>query len=182
MINYETERLILRNYRSTDVQDYFAYMSLESTAEHEDFDPFTLEQCEKAVSERLKDDNYWVAEQKVSGIMIGDLSFSKNDFDTYEIAYDFNEAYHGNGYATEAAKKLLEHIFRVLDGRRIIAGCNEGNTASRRLMERLGMRQEAFCIDDISFKKDDEGNPIYISSYYYALLKREWLNKEACDN
>lgn len=177
MINYETERLILRNYRPTDVQDYFAYMSLESTAEHEDFYPYTMEQCEKAVSDRLKDDNYWVAEQKENGVMIGDLSFSKNEFGSYEIAYDFNERYHGKGYATEAANKMLEHIFTVLDGRRIVAGCNEENLSSRRLMERLGMRQEAFCIDDVSFKKDDEGNPIYVSSYYYALLKREWLQK-----
>ena len=51
MINYETEQLMLRNYQSKDAADYFEYMRLESTALHEDFEPYTLEECNNTIPE-----------------------------------------------------------------------------------------------------------------------------------
>ncbi len=174
MIRYETGRIILRNYQQKDVNDYFEYMSLESTAEHEDFEPYSFEECEEAVSARLSDDSFWVVELKGSGKVIGDLCYRKGDYETYEIAYDFNERYGKKGYATEACKKIVEHIFMILNGRRLYVGCNEDNTASWRLLERLGLRREAHCLEDVSFKKDSNGNPIYVNSYFYAMLKKEW--------
>lgn len=179
MICYETGRLRLRNYQPRDVQDYYAYMRLDSVAEHENFDPFTLNECMKAVVERLTDDLYWAVELKENGKMIGDLSFSKAAYNAYEIAYDFNPEYGGKGYATEACGVLLRHIFTVLNGRRLYVGCNEGNAPSWRLLERLGLRREAHCIEDVSFKNDADGNPVYVNSYYYGMLKREWEARQA---
>jgi len=46
---------------------------------------------------------------------------------------------------------------------------------SARLLERLGFRLEGHFLEDASFKKDAAGRPVYISSFYYALLRREWL-------
>lgn len=174
MIFYETDRLIIRNYQTGDVNDYFEYMSLESTALHEDFEPYSFDECKKAVSERLKDDTFCVVVLKEANRVIGDLCFRKGDYETYEIAYDFNEKYGGKGYATEACKILIKHIFTVLNGRRLYVGCNEDNIKSWRLLERLGLRREAHCIEDVSFKNDENGNPIYVNSYFYALLKKEW--------
>lgn len=177
MIQYETDRLLIRNYLEKDINDYFEYMSLESTALYEDFEPFSLEKCAKAVKDRLTNDFYWIVELKDKAKVIGDLSFSKSKYESYMIAYDFNELFHKNGYATEACEVLMRHIFTVLNGRRICADCDEGNTASWRLLERLGFRREGHCIEDVSFKNDIDGNPIYVNSYYYALLKKEWENK-----
>ena len=174
MVLYETDRLILRNYRLQDVNDYFEYMSLESTALHEDFEPYSLAECENAVTKRLIDDAFWVVELKAMNKVIGDLCYRKRDYETYEIAYDFNEQYGGKGYATEACKILIKHIFTVLNGRRLYVGCNEENRRSWLLLERLGLRREAYCIEDVAFKKDINGNPIYVNSYFYALLKKEW--------
>lgn len=178
MIDYETPRLILRNYKKTDAEDYFEYMSLESTAEHEDFNPFTMEECEKAVGERLWDDSFWVAELKNTGKVIGDLCFREGEYDSFEIGFDFNIKYSKTGYASEACQKLLEHIFKVLNARRVTAGCNEGNINSKKLLERLKFRCEAVCLEDAAFKSDREGNPLYVNSCYYALLKSEWAGKQ----
>ena len=174
MVLYETKRLILRNYQSKDVADYFEYMNLESTALHEDFEPYTLEECEKAVKARLSNDAFWVVELRDEGKVIGDVCCRKGDYETYEIAYDFNENYGKRGYATEACKVLIEHIFKVLKGRRLYVGCNEANESSWKLLERLGFRREAHCIEDVAFKQDGDGNPIYVNSYFYALLSHEW--------
>lgn len=174
MIYIETDRLILRNYKQSDVGDYFAYMSLSSTAQHEDFEPYSLDECKKVVGERLCDDAFWMAELKENGRVIGDICYREGAYETYEIAYDFNPAYGKKGYATEACKALIDYIFFTLKGRRLYIGVNEDNTASWRLLERLGLRREAHCIEDVAFKKDSAGNPIYVNSYFYAMLKREW--------
>ena len=60
-----------------------------------------------------------------------------------EVGWHLNPAYHGHGFATEAATALLEFGFLELDWHRIVARCYEGNERSYRLMERLGMRREA---------------------------------------
>ena len=174
MIHIETQRLILRNYRSTDVDDYYEYMCLESTARHEDFEPLTCDECERAVSDRVQNDSFWVVELKENGKVIGDVCHRNGEYDTYEIAYDFNIGYWKKGYATEACRALIDHIFTMLNGRRLYVGVNEDNADSWRLLERLGFRREAHCIEDVAFKVDAEGNPIYVNSYFYAMLRRDW--------
>lgn len=96
-------------------------------------------------------------------------------YEAFEIAYDFNVAYANKGYASEAGKALVDYLFTVLDARRITACCNDTNLKSARLLERLGFRLEGHFLEDAAFKKDEDGRPIYISSLYYALLRREWL-------
>ena len=174
MVYIETKRLILRNYQPKDVNDYYEYMRLESTALHEDFEPYSLSQCEQAVQSRLTDDSYLVAELRDSGKVIGDLCYREGEYETYEIAYDFNENFGKKGYATEACRALITHIFRELGGRRLYVGCNEDNENSWRLLERLGFRREAHCLEDVAFKKDENGEPNYVNSYFYAMLRREW--------
>ena len=36
------------------------------------------------------------------------------------------------------------------------------------------MRREGYFIEDVTLKNDSYGNPIYVNSYLYAILKREW--------
>ncbi|ERI66983.1 acetyltransferase, GNAT family [Clostridium sp. KLE 1755] len=175
MIFIETDRLILRNYQSEDFSDYYEYMCLPYTAQEEDFEPFTLQQCREAVNERLTDDSFIAAELKENHKMIGDLCFRCQEYETFEIAYDFNVAYENKGFASEAGKALVDYLFSVLNARRITACCNDTNLKSARLLERLGFRLEGHFLEDASFKKDAAGRPVYISSFYYALLRREWL-------
>jgi Acetyltransferases, including N-acetylases of ribosomal proteins len=177
MIYFETERLVLRNYTIADAEDYYEYMKLEETALHEDFEPFSFIQCEQAVKMRVADDSFWVVELKKNKKVIGDICYRKGDYNTYEIGYDFNPDYGKQGYATEACGKLIDYIFTVLDGRRLYVGCNEDNKSSWKLLERLGLRREAHCIEDVYFKKDEQGNPIYVNSYFYAMLRREWADR-----
>jgi RimJ/RimL family protein N-acetyltransferase len=107
--------------------------------------------------------------------MIGDINFSNDDEeDTYEIGYDFNEKYTKQGYATEACIAMMNYIFNELNGRRVFAQCNDDNINSIKLLERLGMRREGYFLEDVTFKNDSDNNPIYVNSYLYAILKKEW--------
>ncbi len=60
-----------------------------------------------------------------------------------ETGFVFNPDYHGRGLATEAAEAMLTLGFDNLGWHRITGSCDARNYPSARLMERLGMRQEA---------------------------------------
>ena len=65
-------------------------------------------------------------------------------------------------------------MFETVGARRVIAQCNDDNDRSIRLLEKLGFRKEGCFLEDVSFKEDENGNPIYVNSVQYAMLKREW--------
>lgn len=174
MISLESERLILRNYKEADLPDFYEYMQLEYTARHDDFEPLSFEQSAKLLNKRINKDNYLVVELKDAQKVIGDVSFDAEEFETFVISYDFNVKFEKQGFAAEACKVLIRHIFETLNGRRIYAECNEDNVNSCKLLERLGFRQEGHFLEDVTFKNDADGNPIYVNSYLYALLKSEW--------
>ncbi len=77
--------------------------------------------------------------------MIGTLVFriASDDNETAEIGYRFDPAHFGQGYATEAAHRVVEFLFEAMAVRKVIAYCTKENSASFRLMERLGMQREA---------------------------------------
>lgn len=57
-----------------------------------------------------------------------------------EIGWIINKAYWGHGYAAEAARAAMDYAASRLGVRRFVAHCDAGNEASRRVMEKLGMR------------------------------------------
>ena len=99
------------------------------------------------------------------------------EFDTWEIGYVFNSKYWHKGYATEACVEFIKCAFEKLNAHRVIAECNPINEASWKLMERLNMRRESFMIKNNSFEKEENGQPIWIDTYQYAILKEEWNSK-----
>ena len=73
-----------------------------------------------------------------------------------------------------AARAYVDFLFSCKGARRIFAYVEEDNLPSRRLCERLGMRQEARFEEFISFVKDEQGRPVYENTLVYAVLKKEW--------
>ena len=63
-----------------------------------------------------------------------------------ELGWSLRPEETGQGYATEALEAALRICFDDLGLRRVTASCFTGNTASYRLMERVGMRREAHVV------------------------------------
>ncbi len=59
-----------------------------------------------------------------------------------ELGYWIGLPYWGNGYATEAAKALVQYGFEILGLHRIFACHFNGNSASARVLRKVGMRHE----------------------------------------
>lgn len=104
------------------------------------------------------------------GPLIGDvlLALRSVGHQTLEIGYIFAAAYGGQGYATEAVRALLDLAFGTLGTRRVVARVDARNDASRRLLARLGLRQEAELVENEWFKGE------YSTEIDYAVLRREW--------
>ena len=169
----ETKRLLLRPFQNGDADDLFAYLSKEEVVRFEPYGTLTYEQAVAQAELRANDPDFIAVQLKTGGV-IGNLYFSKAEFDSWELGYVFNNTYWKNGYATEAAHALLKHAFEELNVRRVIAKCNPQNENSWRLLERLGLRREGHLLQSVYFFVDPEGNPIWHDTYEYAILKQEW--------
>ncbi|MGV2685913.1 GNAT family N-acetyltransferase, partial [Clostridium perfringens] len=139
-----TERLVIREFEPDDWQDVLQYTS-DPVVMHYMPEPVHTEETVKQFLEQNKGEkahHYAVMlheDQHVIGHMVFHPWFGEH---TYEIGWVFNSTYHRRGFATEAARALLQHGFEVLGLHRIIATCQPENTPSYRVMEKLGMRRE----------------------------------------
>ena len=61
-----------------------------------------------------------------------------------ELGYWIGVPYWGNGYATEAAREVVKYGFGMLGLHRIYATYFAGNTASGRILQKIGMRHEGY--------------------------------------
>jgi len=174
MENIVSDRLIIRRFTENDWQDLYEYLSDEEVVRFEPYDTYSEEQAKEEVINRARNEIFYAVTLKDSGKVIGNLTFIKGDFDTYELGYVFNRKYHGKGYATEGAKTLIEYGFSSLGARRIIAMCSSMNKPSWKLLERLNMRREGVLLQNAYFKVDSDGQPIWFDTYEYEILKSEW--------
>lgn len=167
-----TERLLIRGFRETDGEDLYEYLSDEEVVRYEPYKVLSKDEAYKEAKRRAIDGSF-LAVCLECGKVIGNLYFTKGDFETFQIGYVFNRKYWGNGYATESLNALIKYAFEELKVRRIIARCDPKNISSWHLLERVGMRREGTLLKNVYFFTDEDGNPIWKDTYEYALLKDE---------
>ena len=168
----ETERLILRRYKSEDLQDLFDYLSDTEVVKYEPYKALTLEETKENLAWRIGTDEMIAVELKESRKMIGNVYLGKREFDALEIGYVFHRKYWGHGYAAESCKALVAQAFS--NGiHRIYAECDPLNDRSWKLLEALGFQREAHFKSNVYFWKDEKDKPIWKDTYVYALLHVE---------
>jgi len=173
----KTERLILRRFAPGDGADLFEYLSDEETVRFEPYGAFTREQAGAEAARRAGDGAFWAVCLRDSQKLIGNVYFClqpPEQFRTWEIGYVFNRGFCGNGYATEAVRRVMRHGFEDLGVHRIEAHCNPENERSWKLLERAGLRREGHFPKKAFFKRDASGRPHWHDAYAYGLLDEEW--------
>jgi RimJ/RimL family protein N-acetyltransferase len=107
-------------------------------------------------------------ERKEDGKVIGLLGLIRQDHRQGEMGWALGVEYRGQGYATEAARALMDYGFNSLGLHRIHADTSTDNVASWRMMERLGMRREGLLRGAVY----EEGR--WVDRYVYGMLAEEW--------
>jgi ribosomal-protein-alanine N-acetyltransferase len=82
----------------------------------------------------------WIAVERETGTVIGDAGFHgpPDEEGTVELGYAIVPERRRRGYATEAARALVEWVLAEPGIAAVVAGCKPDNVASIRTLERLG--------------------------------------------
>ena len=167
----ETERLILRKYKETDFEDLFAYLSDAQVVAFEPYKPMSEDEVRDNLAWRMSTEEMLAIEEKATGRMIGNVYLGNRDFESKELGYVLNRNYWGKGYAAEACAAVIQAALST-GTHRIYAECDPMNTASWKLLERLGFVREAHFRQNVYFWTDRQGKPIWKDTYVYSLLAK----------
>jgi RimJ/RimL family protein N-acetyltransferase len=74
--------------------------------------------------------------------LIGAVGTHLHGFDELEIGYWFASAVRGRGMGAEAVRAVVQVVGAAFPDRRIVAECRPQNTASWRLLEKIGFRAD----------------------------------------
>ena len=148
----QTERLLLREFTPSDWPDVYAYqrdpLYLRYThwSERRPEDVQAFVQMFLAQQEQNPRTKFQLAiVLKSTGHLIGNVGIRMRsiDADSADVGYELGPSHWGLGYATEAARAIVSFGFHSLELHRIWSWCIAENTASARVLEKLGMTFEA---------------------------------------
>lgn len=148
----ETERLLFREVKRSDLYDIHEYSANPKTSQYLLWEPhasieFTREFIEIVISKYKSGEyNDWAIIYKEHNKMIGTCGFTRIDEENnvVEIGYVINPNYWGLGIATEAVEKIIEFAFAELQANRVEAKFIFGNEASLAVMKKVGMKFEGY--------------------------------------
>nr|WP_260408620.1 GNAT family N-acetyltransferase [Planomonospora venezuelensis] len=176
-----TDRLLLRPFTPADLDALHAMQSLPEVTRYLYWGPRDRRQVQESLEGKLAqtallDEGQALClavEIAATGEVIGDglLFWHSRTHRSGEIGYVLHPDHHGRGYATETGRALLELGFDGLGLHRVTGRIDGRNTASARVLERLGMRREAHLVEN-EWVKDE-----WTDEVVYAILHREWSSR-----
>ena len=150
-LTIETERLILRPFKSSDLEDLYEYASVEGVGEMAGWKHHESKEKSKEILDMfITEDKVFAIVLKESGKVIGSLGVEKygledrlTEFDGYlgrEIGYVLSKDYWGRGIMPEAVGAVIDYLFNVLDWDFLTCGYYDFNSQSKRVQEKCGFK------------------------------------------
>lgn len=175
----KSERLILKELTETDLDFIYKMQSNEFVYFYEEDKEPTKEQVYKNYTKKItrmsQDKNQFfifIISTHPEGIPIGEIQIQLNweEIKEWEIGYTLHPDYWGNGYASEASKMLLTHVFENLKAHKVVAFCNANNKKSAALMERIGMKRDGLLREGRLWHND------WCNEFVYSILEKDYLS------
>ncbi len=172
-----TERAALRELTASDAQRIFEYRSRPEVAR---FQSWGTESCHEiqayisglsALEPGTPGSWYQVGiVLQSSDKLIGDCGFRvlESDPRQAELGIALSPVYQAKGYATEALRALLNYVLVDLGRHRVFGSVDPRNIRSIRLMQRVGMQQEAHFVQSLWF------NGEWVDDLIFAMLASDW--------
>ena len=181
----ETERLILRNFREEDLEDYFDFVSQNDVLTRVGAEPYTDKEKarEKLLSESQKPLRFAIV-LKENNKVIGNISLNDPkpgrydgvniDENTKELGYILSHDYWGRGIMPEAGKRILEYAFDELGVAKVVCGTKTLNKQSVRTQEKIG-----FKVHSIRENVDKWVNGEICGYIRTIITAEDWKNRES---
>ncbi len=178
LLKMETERLIMRPYTLKDAEAVYQVVGRREIAETTINIPHpyprgTVDWWINFINENIKNDRayeFGIFLKQKPHTYIGNcglISLSKQH-NNAEIAYFISPDHWGQGYASEAAARIVEFGFRELQLERIGGRCMTKNIGSRQVMEKAGLKYEGLSRHEV-LKWDT-----YEDVWKFGLIREEW--------
>lgn len=174
-VHLETRRLVLRQFTAADVDNL---VELDADPEVMRYVTGGLPTPRQEIEQVILPDwlayyaesshlGFWAAEEKATGQFIGWFHFRPGDGhadDEPELGYRLRRSAWGKGYATEGCRALIDDGFAKRGVRRVFAETMVVNAASRRVMEKCGLRQVRVFHGDWPYRipGDEHGDVEYV--------------------
>jgi [ribosomal protein S5]-alanine N-acetyltransferase len=171
-----TPRLVVRAFQPEDASDLYEYLSVEEIYRFEPGEPIDMQQAIELARQMAGTSDFWAVEHRSEAKVIGQIYFKQIDpshLRTWEVGYILSPRYQRQGYASEAVGILVRSGFAVASVHRVFAHCNPDNTASWKLLEKIGFRREGWLKKQIFFRRDEKGHPLWKDTLVYAILEEE---------
>ena len=175
----KTERLVLRPWRQSDLEDFYEYASVDGVGQMAGWLPHKSKEDSQMILDRFIEGKKTFA-LDYDGKVIGSLGIEKYDEEQYpefddkrcrEIGYVLSKDYWGKGLMAEAVKEVIRYLFEEVDLDLITCGHFLSNNQSHRVQEKCGFRHYRYGtyktkMDTI---EEDEKN---------ILTKEDWLENK----
>ena len=171
-----TARLRLRPFSDADADALFALHSNAHVLRYWDSPPWSEpSRAERfiAICRQIEEEGSGARlaiDRVTDGAFVGwcGLTQWNADYRSASMGYCLTEAAWGHGYATEAARAVLQWAYETLDLNRVQAETDTRNVASAHVLEKLGFVREGTLREDCIVNGDVS------DSWVFGLLRREW--------
>lgn len=172
----ETKRLFIRKFSFRDLNDIYEYLSDEDVQLPAGGSAIsTVAEVQKVLDRYMKRDDIFAIElkneRKVIGA-IGAYNLTYNNILERHLGFELTKKYWNQGYMTEAAEAMIDHLFKKLDLDRIAISNYPFNKASIKVAEKLG-----FVKEGVLRKEDRLSTGELVDRIVYSILKEEWSEK-----
>ena len=150
-LTLETERLLLRPFLESDLDDFYEYTSVPGVGEMAGWEHHASKEKSKEILDMfINEDKTFAICLKENGKVIGSLGIEKygleeklTEFDTYrgrEIGYVLSKDYWGRGLMPEAVKAVIDYLFEDLNFDFLLCGYYNFNVQSKKVQEKCGFK------------------------------------------
>ena len=177
-LTVRTERLLLRPFDKSDLQEVLGYYSVPDIQRYLDWKARDKTEAKSAFEALRKQTRLsrpgevltLAVVRKSDGKVIGHVSLRYTDATAAqgEVRFAIAPIYRNKGYGTEAVKAVLTLGFEQFKFHRIYARTAGKNEASAKLLKDLGMRLEAHYREHALFQGE------WDEELHFAILDREW--------
>jgi ribosomal-protein-alanine N-acetyltransferase len=184
MVELETNRVLIREVLASDADDFLRYRQVADYWRHIPIEPPTAESIAALVDGWIQNQPRnprtaynLAAIDKRSGQLVGDAGLFVRSIHSRqgEIGWGVISGRSGQGFGTEIGHALLRLAFDTLGLHRVFAQCRIENRASRRIMAKLGMREEGVLRENVYARGE------WWSSAQSSILSSEWGTATTAD-
>lgn len=181
MIELETHRLILRNWKDTDDQDLFEYAKHPDVGPNAGWPPHQSIEDSRTIMNIFKEENdVYAVELKSEKKVIGSIGLHNRtpdskirDIAQREIGYVLNPKYWGRGLIPEATKEVIRYGFEEENLELIWCMHFEENLNSKRVIEKCGFNFQFTKETSLSLLAG-----LKVMTWYYNISKEQYFGSE----